>query len=33
VRALLREGEDARLPHAAVVAERLADLQEYATSP
>jgi hypothetical protein len=33
VRALLREGEDARLPHTAVVAERLADLQEYATSP
>lgn len=33
VRALLREGEDARLAHASVVAERLADLQEYATSP
>jgi hypothetical protein len=31
--ALLREGADARLPHAPVVAERLADVQEYATSP
>ncbi len=33
VRALLREGTDARLPHAAAVADRLADVQEYATSP
>ena len=33
LRALLREGEDARLPHAPVVAERLADLQEYPSSP
>jgi hypothetical protein len=33
VRALLREGEDARLPHTRVVAERLADLQEYPSSP
>jgi hypothetical protein len=30
---LLREGAGARLPHAPVVAERLADLQGYATSP
>jgi len=33
VRALLREGEDARLPHTRVVAERLADLREYPSSP
>lgn len=28
VRGLLREGEDARFPHAAIVAERLGDLQD-----
>lgn len=33
VQALLREGENARLPHAPLVAERLADLQEYPSSP
>jgi hypothetical protein len=33
VGALLREGTDARLPHAPVVAERIADVQGYATSP
>lgn len=33
VQALLREGEDARLPHAPLVTERLADLQEYPSSP